>query len=49
MNSEIGLGELIALRSVDITAKLTGVLSEVEIRQHYQNNTVVVKLNWPQV
>jgi Ca-activated chloride channel family protein len=44
MNSEIGLttlsGELIALRSVDITAKLTGVLSEVEIRQHYQNNTM---------
>ncbi|BFL81981.1 hypothetical protein LFREDSHE_04310 [Shewanella baltica] len=43
MNSEIGLttlsGELIALRSVDITAKLTGVLSEVEIKQHYQNST----------
>lgn len=43
MNSEIGLttlsGELVALRSVDITAKLTGVLSEVEIKQHYQNST----------
>lgn len=43
MNSKIGLttssGELIALRSVDITAKLTGVLSEVEIKQHYQNST----------
>lgn len=43
MNSEIGLttlsGELIALRSVDITAKLTGILSEVEIKQHYQNST----------
>jgi Ca-activated chloride channel family protein len=43
MNSEIGLttlsGELIALRFVDITAKLTGVLSEVEIKQHYQNST----------
>ncbi|MEZ9819669.1 VIT domain-containing protein [Shewanella sp. 10N.286.45.A1] len=43
MNSEIGLtslsGEQVALESVDITAKLTGVLSEVEIKQHYQNNS----------
>ncbi|MGL4475696.1 MAG: VIT domain-containing protein [Shewanella sp.] len=43
MNSEIGLtslsGEQVALKSVDITAKLTGVLSEVEIKQQYKNNS----------
>lgn len=43
MNSEIGLtsisGEHVALKSVDISAKLTGVLSEVEIEQQYKNNS----------
>ncbi|WP_028764583.1 VIT domain-containing protein [Shewanella colwelliana] len=43
MNSEIGLtslsGEQVALKSVDITATLTGVLSEVEIKQQYKNNS----------
>jgi Ca-activated chloride channel family protein len=43
MNNEIGLislsGEQIALKFVDITAKLTGVLSEVEIKQQYQNSS----------
>ncbi|GIU29846.1 marine proteobacterial sortase target protein [Shewanella colwelliana] len=43
MNSEIGLtslsGEQVALKSVDITATLTGVLSEVEIKQQYKNSS----------
>lgn len=41
MNNEIGLtaqsGKLLTLKSVDITAKLTGVLSEVTIKQQYKN------------
>ncbi len=43
MNSEIGLtsisGEHVALKSVDISAKLTGVLSEVKIKQQYKNSS----------